>query len=410
MANAVEKKTKDGKRFYELRAYSKEKGRYYTSRWYVPEGWGSRSIQNELKTQLVNFQNAVNAGEILSKKEQAAKAEAERAAAEKAAAELAKLKTVKQYANSVFMPDKERSISENTRLSYRSNLDKHILPKLGATLMQDVTPAMINALLFDFQKDHSYGSTVKLYNVLHGLFESALFDDTIQITPMMKVKRPKQKKDERAVAEADKALFADELLHVLDCLKNEPLKWRCYIELMADTGMRRGECCAVQWSDFDFKAGTVTIKRNLQYSTDKGVYEAAPKGGRFRTVDIGPDVIALLKAYQQEQASKRLSKWVFTQEGEDEPMFPHAPTRYFQKFGERYNIPGFHPHLLRHTSATLSLTNGGDPKSVADRLGHADAAVLLRVYAHASDESIRNAGQAARDALKLKKEKAKAEA
>lgn len=410
MANAVEHKTKDGKRFYELRAYSKEKGRYYTSRWYIPEGWGSRSIQNELKTQLVNFQNAVNAGEVLSKKEQAAQAEAERIAAEKAAAELAKLKTVKQYAEAVFMPDKERSISENTRLSYQSNLDHHIFPKLGGVLMQDVTPAMINALLFDFQKDHSYGSTVKLYNVLHGLFESALFDDTIQISPMMKVKRPKQKKDERAVAEADKALFADELLHVLDCLKDEPLKWRCYIELMADTGMRRGECCAVQWADFDFSAGTVTIKRNLQYSKGKGVYEAAPKGGRFRTVDIGPDVIDLLKVYQQEQASKRLSKWVFTQEGEDAPMFPHAPTRYFQKFGERYNIPGFHPHLLRHTSATLSLTNGGDAKSVADRLGHADAAVLLRVYAHASDESIRHAGQAARDALKQKKEKAKAEA
>ena len=99
MANAVEKTTKDGKRFYELRAYCSAKKQYYTTRWYVPEGWGSRSIQNELNTQLVNFQNAVNAGEVLSKKEQAAKAEAERAAAEKAAAELAKLKTVKQYAD-----------------------------------------------------------------------------------------------------------------------------------------------------------------------------------------------------------------------------------------------------------------------------------------------------------------------
>lgn len=410
MANAVEKKTKNGRRFYELRAYSKAKGRYYTSRWYVPEGWGSRSIKNELKTQLVNFQNAVNAGEVLSKKEQAAQAEAARIAAEKEAAELAKLKTVKQYADIVFMPDKERSISENTRLSYQSNLDHHILPKLGSVLMQDVTPSMINALLFDFQKDHSYGSTVKLYNVLHGLFESALFDDTIQISPMMKVKRPKQKKDDKAVAEADKALFADELLYVLDCVKNEPLKWQVFISLAADTGMRRGELCALQWSDIDYKAGIVTVKRNLQYSKDKGVYEASPKGSRFRAVDIGPDVIALLKAFQKEQASTRLSKWVFTVENENLPMFPHTPTRYFKKFGEKYHIPGFHPHLLRHTSATLSLTNGGDPKSVADRLGHADAAVLLRVYSHSNDETIRKAGQAARDALKQKKEKAKAEA
>lgn len=333
-------------------------------------------------------------------------------AAEKAAeeaAEKAKLLTVRQYAD-VFMAANEQSISENTRLSYRSIITNHILPILGDVRMEDVTPAMINALLTEFQKSHSHGSSIKLFNVLHGIFESALFDGTITTSPMAKVRRPAQKKDDRAIAEADKALFADELLYVLDCLKDEPLKWRCYIELMADTGMRRGECCAVRWEDFDFKAGTVAVKRNLQYSKDRGVYEATPKGGRFRVVDIGPDVIALLKAYQKEHARSRLSKWVFTADGEDAPMFPHTPTRYFRKFGEKYNVPGFHPHLLRHTSATLSLTNGGDAKSVAVRLGHADASTLLKIYAHADNESIRNAGQAARDALKKKKENAKAEA
>ena len=87
-------------------------------------------------------------------------------------------------------------------------------------------------------------------------------------------------------------------------------------------------------------------------------------------------------------------------------MFPHSPTRYFKTFGERYDVPGFHPHLLRHTSASLSLTNGADVKSIADRLGHKDASVTLRMYAHANDESIRAAGQAARDALKKQKEEA----
>lgn len=406
MANTVEKKTKDGRRFYELRAYCKEKGRYYTRRWYVPLGWGGRAISAELQRQAVNFQNEVSSGAVLSRKERAAEENAARIAREeaaaRAAAEAAKLKTVRQYAENVFMPAKELSIAENTRLSYQSNLDHHILPRLGDLPMKDVTPAMISKLLFDFQKDHSHGSAVKLYNVLNGMFDMALFDDTIPISPMHKVKRPKQKKDERAVAEADKALFADELLHVLECVKNEPLKWQVYVCLAADTGARRGELCGLQWSDIDFQDSTVSIKRNLQYSKAKGIYEATPKGGKYRTVDIGEDTAALLRRYQVEQSGSRLSRWVFTVDGEDAPMFPHSPTRYFATFGKRYNIPGFHPHLLRHTSATLSLTNGGDAKSVADRLGHADAATLLRNYAHANDESIRRAGQAARDALKKK--------
>ena len=418
MASGREKTTKDGKRFYELSAYSKEKQRYYYRRWYVPSGWCSRSIKSELDKQLVNFQNEVDSGNILTKKEKA-----EREYARKIAE--AALQTVKQYAENVFMPSKEQSISENTRISYKTNLDNHILPQLGSFLMKDVTPAMITKLLLDFRKDHSYGSTIKVYNILNGLFEMALFDDTIAVSPMNKVKRPKQKKDEKAITEADKALFADELIYVLDCVKKEPLKWQAFLYLAADTGARRGELCGLQWSDIDLKNGLVTIKRNLQYSKDKkvsdsddtitvvydGVYYVTPKGGRFRTVDIGDDVIALLKKYQKQQAGERLSKWVFTVDGDSAPMFPHSPTRYFKKFGERYDISGFHPHLLRHTSATLSLTNGGDAKSVADRLGHADAAVLLRVYSHANDETIRKAGQAARDALKKKiEQKAKAEA
>lgn len=81
-------------------------------------------------------------------------------------------------------------------------------------------------------------------------------------------------------------------------------------------------------------------------------------------------------------------------------MHPDTPTRYFKRFGERYNINGFHPHKLRHTSASVAITNGADIVSVSRRLGHSDTAVTLRMYAHANDESIRRAGQAVRNAIK----------
>ena len=425
MAFAKLRTKKDGTTFYEIRAYCAEKKCHYTKYYYPPFGWSERAIKKQLQTEIETFQIAVNNGEVLSKAEKKVLEEAAAEQAAREAAERAKLKTLRQYATGVFMPAKEQSISENTRLSYWSNLNEHILPVLGPVLMVEIEPAMITKLLLDFQKGHSYGSAVKVYNILNGLFKMAYKDDTVHINPMDKVDRPKQRKDDRAVTEADKALFADELIHVIDCVQAEPIKWQAFMYLAADSGARRGELCGLQWSDIDFKKGTVSIKRNLQYSKDKkvsadnkaviydGVYVCTPKGGRSRVVDIGEDTLDMLKRYQMEQARSRLSKWVFTVDGEDLPMFPTTPTRYFKKFGDRYGIPGFHPHLLRHTSATLSLTNGGDPKSIADRLGHADASVLLDVYSHAKDESVRKAGQAARDALKRKKEqveKEKAEA
>ena len=445
--------TRDGRRFWKIsvsRGYGKTP---YTTRFYWPEGWSKRATESRLKSFAGEFEQKCNNGEVLNREQQK---ELDRIAAEEAAqaaAEKALLKTVKQYASSVFMPKKEQSISENTRLSYWSNLNEHIFPAFGDCLIKDVSTAMINALLLEFQKTHSYGSAVKVYNICNGIFGMAFRDDTIPINPMLKVERPAQTKEAKAVTEADKALFEDELLYVLECVAREPIKWQAFLYVAADTGARRGELCGLQWSDIDLNKGVVTFKRNLQYSKAKtlesekdlkpkektviydGVYVVTPKSGKFRTVDIGEDTIAILKAYKtdltkddedteesedndvvnlaeyrKKKEQSKLPKWLFTKDGEDVPMFPTSPTRYFKTFGETYNVPGFHPHLLRHTSATLSLTNGGDAKSVADRLGHKDASILLKVYVHANDESVRSAGQAARDALRRKKEEAKKKA
>ena len=187
---------------------------------------------------------------------------------------------------------------------------------------------------------------------------------------------------------------------MLSCVAQEPLKWQAYINLAADSGARRGELCGLQWSDIDWKSGIITIRRNLQYTAQKGVYVAAPKNGKARTVDIGPETLALLRRLREEQAESCISIWVFTQDGTAEPMHPQSPTRYFKKFGERYGVKDFHPHKLRHSSASIALTSGADVVSVSERLGHSDTAVTLRMYAHANEESIRRAGQTVRDALK----------
>ena len=293
------------------------------------------------------------------------------------------------------------TFSENARSSYRMFLDKHIFPVLGDVLLTVVTPAMLQKLLVDFQRaGYAHATAVKLYNILNGLFEMAFLDDSIPMNPMLKVKRPAPRKGEQPKEESDKAYTVKELGYILSCAAQEPLQWQTYISLAADTGLRRGECCGLQWSDIDFKAGTVTVRRNLQYTVAAGIYATSPKNGKVRVVDVGPDVLALLKHLREEQAQSCISKWCFTQEGTAEPMHPQSPTRYFQKFGKRYNVKDFHPHKLRHSSASIAIVHGADVVSVSERLGHSDTAVTLRMYAHANEESIRRAGQIVRDVLK----------
>ena len=394
MASTKLMETKDGRRFFKI-TVSRGRGQSpYTTRWYWPDKLSKRAAERELAKQAAAFELACSRGEVLTR------ADIRRKEAEEQA-EAAKLKTVRQYADGVYMPTKETTLSENARSSYRMFLDRHILPILGDSLLTEVTPAMLTKLLVDFQRTgKSHATCVKLYNILNGLFQMAFLDDSIQINPMLKVKRPVPRKDEAAVDEAEKAYTVDEMRRILKCLKEEPLKWRTYITLMADTGIRRGEACGLNWSDVDFNTLTVTVRRNLQYTPSAGVYEAAPKNGKARVVDIGADTAVLLKQLRSEQASTCMSRYVFTQDGSPEPMHPQTPTRYFRKFGKRYGVEDFHPHKLRHTSASLAITNGADVVSVSERLGHSDTAVTLRMYAHANEESIRRAGQAVRDALR----------
>ena len=394
MASIKLNETKDGRRFFQIsvsRGYGKAP---YKTRWYWPDGWSKRTAEREAAKQAAAFELACKNGEVLNRAQ-----EREKAAQE--AAEAAKLKTVRQYADGVFMPTKEATFSENARSSYRMFLDKHILPVLGDVLLVEISPAMISKLLIDFQRaGYAHATTVKLYNILNGIFEMAFLDESIPMNPMLKVKRPAPRKDEQPKEESDKAYTVQELSHILSCAAQEPLQWQTYISLAADTGLRRGECCGLRWADIDFKAGTVTVRRNLQYTATAGVYATSPKNGKVRVVDVGPDTLALLKQLRVRQARSCFSEWCFTQEGTAEPMHPQSPTRYFKKFGERYGVKDFHPHKLRHSSASIAITSGADVVSVSERLGHSDTAVTLRMYAHANEESIRRAGQTVRDALK----------
>lgn len=398
MASSRLKTRKDGTQFYEIRVRISREKPELTMRWNVPDGWSQKAIERELGKVKADFERECRDGKILSREEQR-----EREALEDA--ERAKLKTVQQYAEGVFLASKEATMSENGKASYRLYLEKHIIPQLGSVLLAEVTPAMLTKRILDYQKEgHAYASAVKLYNVMNGIFEMAFLDDSIQANPMLKVRHPLQGKNERCKDDSEKSLTVGQLHSLLAYMEDEPLKWKAFVMLAIDTALRRGELCGLYWSDIDKASGTVTIRRNLQYAPGKGIYETSTKNGKARKVDIGNDTLHLLERLKKEQAKTCLSKYVFTQNGSPEPMNPQTPTRYFSKLGKRCGISNLHPHLMRHTSASVAITHGADIVSVSQRLGHSDTAVTLRMYAHANEESIRKAGQIVRDVLNEKLE------
>lgn len=394
MATTLKKQTKDGQEFYEIRVSRGRNKARVTKRWYPPEGWSRKNIDRELARVARDFEIEVQSGSAITREEQREKDAA-------AAAEAMKIQTLRQYGEHVFMPQKSAQISENSRSCFQGCLDNRIYPALGDIKLPEITTADITAFLVSIQKEgKAHATVIKHYTVLHSLFKMAYLTDVIEKNPMDKVERPKPRKDE--IRTEIEAYTADEVGYIMKCLNKEPLKWRVLLLLLIDTGIRRGEVCGLQWRSVDFAENTITIERNLCYTPQKGIYLDTPKNGKSRTIDVDPDIMDLLHRLRLEQAKHTISDFVFTQDNSSEPIHPQSPTRYMTNFSKRYGIKDMHPHKLRHSFASIAITNGADIASVSEKLGHSDKAVTLRMYTHADAESMKRASQIFRNAIKQK--------
>lgn len=140
MASTRKRTTKDGQIFYEIRV-SRGRGKsYLTTRWYPPDGWSQKAINRALAKETADFERRCRVGEVVSRAEQKESDLQQKR-------EAAKIQTLRQYGETVFMPTKAVTMSENGRCAYQGSLNHWIYPALGHLKMPDITPANISALL-----------------------------------------------------------------------------------------------------------------------------------------------------------------------------------------------------------------------------------------------------------------------
>lgn len=162
------------------------------------------------------------------------------------------------------------------------------------------------------------------------------------------------------------------------------------ITLAAATGCRRGELCALRWSHVDLATGTVTVGRSLGYVNGKGVVEGGTKTHQVRRLALDEFGVAVVRARMDDQRQVAAAAevdlaadpFLLSRSARgDLPCLPDGLTHGFARVAEKLGVD-FHFHQLRHWAATTALAAGHDVRTVAGRLGHADASTTLRVYAH----------------------------
>lgn len=190
-------------------------------------------------------------------------------------------------------------------------------------------------------------------------------------------------------------LTADQAIMFINRIHREKLKYEVYFMILLLTGMRRGEALGLEWQDIDFKNNTITIERISIHSKKLGFRVGAPKTQRSnRRLSIPKELVDLLRIYKMHQQSERLLKgddwdpeWdehprLFVQLS-GKPMYPNCPYKRMKAIVKELGLPkGTNLHSLRHTHATLLITNNTDPSTVSGRLGHAKTSTTMNIYAH----------------------------
>jgi len=152
--------------------------------------------------------------------------------------------------------------------------------------------------------------------------------------------------------------------------------------IAAVAGARRAELASLKWTDEKdglllIDSAIEIVKRNVDTPQ---VREAATKTANTRSVTLDDDTLDLLAKLRAERSP--YGPWMFGL-GPDVVRPDHIGwwwrrSRQISGIDEKWRL-----HDLRHWSATVAIGQGHDVRTVAGRLGHANPAMTLRVYAHA---------------------------
>jgi len=200
--------------------------------------------------------------------------------------------------------------------------------------------------------------------------------------PATVVYQPKLKEAEM------KVLDENQVRSLLIAAKGHRLE--ALFKLEVTSGLREGEILGLKWSDLDWENHQLKIQRQLQRVPGVGIVFSEPKSaaGR-RMIMLGSDTIASLKAHSSRQYAERVfagDKWqendLIFPSSVGTPLEPRNLLREFKDLLRKGNLPDIRFHDLRHSFATLALSQGVSVKVVQEMLGHSDASMTLKVYSH----------------------------
>jgi len=272
---------------------------------------------------------------------------------------------------------------QSTIATDRGRIKRHIIPLLGKRRAADVSSDDIVRFMNDVIKGKTAintktgvrgrarvtggkGTASRTVGLLGGIFTFAIQKGVRADNPVRSVKRPKDKKRQRFLQDPElKQLF--QFLNKPSALPLNPNSIPV-IKLLALTGCRKSEILSLRWDYIDFKNGYLILPDS--------------KTGE-KTVPINQPAVEILKAMPKVTGNP----FVFTSSTGNHFI---GLQKDWEKIRKHLNLQDVRIHDLRHTFATILVSQGASLLKIGKMLGHADPRTT-QIYAHLVDKESRAA-------------------
>ena len=306
-----------------------------------------------------------------------------------------------EYAVEWYRVRKYPFVSPSSRESYRSALNRNILPAFGDRRLRAITAMELQNFLNSFEGMSASKVTVVLA-ALRGIFGAALADRIIRTDPSEHLQRPK------AAAPREKPSLTPDQREAIRSLCAVHPKGH-YLALMYYLGVRPGEARGLQWGDIDWDNSRVSIQRDIDYK-DKaraGDLKTAksrrvvPLPAALRTILLPlrslPGYYIACGVSPDKPLAKTSGERLWVEMMRDCGLA--RPLAEEERRTCRYRacdirsewVPLITPHALRHNYATICWEHGMDVYKTMKLMGHASIKTTMDTYVHVTDESLEKA-------------------
>lgn len=274
-----------------------------------------------------------------------------------------------------FRPTTARRVDEQIRNHLEATA-------LGGRRLAAVRPSEVQAWASALAQTHAPATVALLVTMLKSIYAAAVLDRLVPSSPVVRIALPRAERP-RVVP-----LTVAQVRTLADAV---PARHRAMVLTQAGLGLRLGELLALRVQDVNFLGRTARVEHQLAEHSRELVEPKTPRSRR--TIPL-PTVVGEALAAHIAEFPPLAGGTLFY--GVNEQPLAHAyyGTRVLKKAvrkladTEGSTFPAdTTTHDLRHHYASVLLAAGESVVAVAERLGHDNATMVIRVYGHLLPDS-----------------------